>query len=922
MKKRMLSAAVTVALLSVVSSAQAYYTNGGTLYSTDGKTVAIDGVNWAGFQNPGEGLAGLWGQIDLNTMTNLITQPWSVSGSGVTTATGVTLGTIRLPISPQTLRRNWNDPTAFSTPDANHIADKISTVFGNAGISESQFNSTYGSYDSSDVRIGNDRPDLNPQFKAIDGGHMTQLHELIAFIQQMKQNNVRVLIDFHQNVNGRDQNTTEGVYTLSQYYNDVAFIAKYVKLLGLTNVIGIDVFNEPNNMNWFGTSPAAPQGAGMAQNWSQMIATAAQAVYNNNPDLLLFVEGPNSNDPATVKPICIANYPQDSVGIAYSQTSDPTCPGQSSLAFKSNWGENFQPLLNAAAAKQGKAQADLTPLIAALTQAGLTSAQLTWLLGTSNSGANAHIVFSPHTYGAHVGTWQPQSEAALELSANWNYGFLAKAGYAVAIGESGYDSGSDTDKTFFTQELTPYLIKNNLNHNLFFWEFPSDSGDTGGLMGNGDSLPMETTKEQALKTLFGGTPAPMGSIAASFANIPATLQQKPITDAVAVDGGATTNCNISATGCSILNITVGSHAVTAAVIKDMVSPSEEDDYTFGAVNATVSANQAAPAVFDFNSASKTVMYTHNTSVNYTLKNVPAQAQALTATFASTQGDSSTCTINAGQTSAVCSITNHEASTAGTETFSITAPTISGYTLDASNTTASMSFASNGTATPASAQASYTAIAPPVTYSVPVTVAVNNTYLSGQTATLVFSNGSNTFTDVVNTDNQAHAFSLPAGTYSVKANDFNAGSDHYAATLVVPQNLTLPASGAAVSVNYGKVQPASGNCVVKVQLNNSWPVYPNSFGNTLNLYVQDTGTVAINAPWTLVVKGSGYTSAQSWNWSGAVTNSGVISGQATQTWENLLPNKQNTINVGANVFGTNTNFAPTSITLNGQACTIQ
>jgi len=656
------------------------------------------------------------------------------------------------------------------------------------------------------------------------------------------------------------------------------------------------------------------------KNWTEVIATASKAVYNNNRNLLVFVEGANSSDPANVKPICIASYPQDSVGKAYFQTNEYSCPNQSSLAFQANWGQNFMPFLNAALAAQGKAEPYMGTFITELGKYGMSADQITWLMGSGSGAQNAHIVFSPHTYGQHVGTWQPQSAEALALNADWTYGFLTKAGYAVVIGESGYDSSVNSDKVFFTQYLTPYLIKNNLNHNLFFWEFPSDSGDTGGLLSNGDSLPMEVGKEQALRALFNATPLANGSVKVTFANIPATVLSKGMTDAVVIDNTvANSACAISSTGCSIPNIATGAHSVLAGMVVDVVSPQEEHDYSFSALPVTVNANQTSTVTFTF--GAPVVIKSAEALFTYSVKGLPVQAQPMVISFSGAPGESvQTCTIPAGQLSTTCRLSNR-AEVGVSETFNtITVPTIDGYSINTNATTQAITVV-NGTASPSSAQVTYQAV--PM-YSVPVKASINSAAMGSQTVAVVFSGNGKTYTNMVAADNQAHNFSLPAGTYDVRASDVNIGGDRYTATTVAPAQFTLPNSGVSVNVNYQKVVSAACMVTVGASQPNPWWKTGSAYDFQLEIAVRNTGSIMIPHPWTLSLSNPDYLLVdQVWNLNVNSVSNGTITLTSIANWENIAPN--NTITVGG-ILGAKqpltSSFLPTAVKLNGQSCVIQ
>jgi len=108
----------------------------------------------------------------------------------------------------------------------------------------------------------------------------------------------------------------------------------------------------------------------------------------------------------------------------------------------------------------------------------------------------------------------------------------------------------------------------------------------------------------------------------------------------------------------------------------------------------------------------------------------------------------------------------------------------------------------------------------------------------------------------------------------------------------------------------------------VMADNAWQVQPGVYQNALNLYVKNNGATGIPVPWTLVIKNTGYLSVQSsWNWTPSLTTPGTITGKASDSWENLLPNGGNTVNVGLVLSSNKTDFIPQSITLNGLLCRV-
>ncbi|BDA41281.1 probable endoglucanase E1 [Coccomyxa sp. Obi] len=120
-------------------------------------------------------------------------------------------------------------------------------------------------------------------------------------------------------------------------------------------------------------------------------------------------------------------------------------------------------------------------------------------------------------------------------------------------------------------------------------------------------------------------------------------------------------------------------------------------------------------------------------------------------------------------------------------------------------------------------------------------------------------------------------------------------------------------------------PATGACTITYQLQTVWPTQSSApFANTINLALTNGGAGTITVPYTLAIYNPSYAliTGQAWNWgaSGAA-NAGVISGAITQAWENL-PAGGTVGGIGANIWATTNNMAPTAGSINGIPCTIK
>ena len=434
-------------LLFIALNAQAYHTQQGQLIDNDGNKLTINGISWSGFQDTNI-LQGLQGNpfysIKSSSYTpsyglmDLLTNPWDFADSGVTKRTAVEFKTVRLPIQPGVLHDDQNE------------------VDLNKGLSTKQ-NKTAG------------KGVFCKTWQSNGDGCQTAVSSQQAFwtvLEEMKKNQIKVMIDMHHRTGYGDGMRDGTVYNMVEYQNDITLLAKEIKNRNLDNVIGIDVFNEPYRLSWF-------KSRNNQVAWMKVIATAAKAIHDTNPDLLLFVEGPGGgNDDLDNPTICIAKQDLPSQSDGYAHWTDPQACGneQEVVAFKGNWGEDFKPLLNKTLAKQGAAQFDVNQFSDALQQENpsINAETLDWLLGTDKAGSNGHLVFSPHVYPKEVAGWETEPGNASNLRFSWSWGFLYQAGYPIVLGEASWKSFSG--KQFMTQSLMPYLEQSGIGtNNVYFW---------------------------------------------------------------------------------------------------------------------------------------------------------------------------------------------------------------------------------------------------------------------------------------------------------------------------------------------------------------------------------------------------------------------------------------------------------------------
>lgn len=210
-------------------------------------------------------------------------------------------------------------------------------------------------------------------------------------------------------------------YTENDWIRDLSFVAR--RYAGLKHFFGIDLYNEPEGVvRW---SSGDPNMTDPSRYWKHAVETAATAVLQANPRLLVFVEGINGN---------------------FDGIEDSSLP--------MDWGEDFQPEqyqpLNVPAGK---------------------------------------LVLSPHTYGPDVyaKTTFNAPNFPSNLSAGWDtlFGQFFNA-HAVVIGEWGgqYGQGPSGQKdVLWQQALVNYLVSNHVR-NSFYWCYTPNSADSGGILDN------------------------------------------------------------------------------------------------------------------------------------------------------------------------------------------------------------------------------------------------------------------------------------------------------------------------------------------------------------------------------------------------------------------------------------------------------
>lgn len=329
------------------------------------------------------------------------------------------------------------------------------------------------------------------------------------FIKLADQNDLQVIIDIHSCSNyvgwraGRlDANppyvdaTREGYeYTREEYscggggeidhpYNEQIWlenlrtIAGFEESLGVDNILGIDIFNEPWDYTW--------------DEWATLAEKAYRAINEVNQNVLVVVEG---------------------VG---SVKSDGTEVDHGSLDSNPNWGENLygfatRPL------DIPKERLVLSPHVygpSVFVQSAFLTGECAELEGDDAGRADCQITITP---------------SKLEEGWQEHFGYLRDQGYAMIVGEFGGNMDWPRNTRAAEQEMWSHITTNvdEQWQNAFvdymiekdieacYWSINPESADTGGLYehsyvpdvnesGWGTWLNLDTRKTSLLQRLWNG----------------------------------------------------------------------------------------------------------------------------------------------------------------------------------------------------------------------------------------------------------------------------------------------------------------------------------------------------------------------------------------------------------------------------------
>ena len=247
-------------------------------------------------------------------------------------------------------------------------------------------------------------------------------------------------------------------YNESTWLGDLKTLAGLESSLGVSNIIGIDLFNEPWDYTW--------------STWSGLVNDAYNAINPVNSNILMFVQG--TSDTANNQDGIAGNEVKQNIG---NTTVIP------------NWGENLADAGANPPSAVPKSRLVFSPhaygpsVFVGAQFADPAQPSCAGLSGDAFGDAKCNIVINP---------------TLLENGWQASFGYLKAQGYAVVVGEwggnidwpGGAASIRDQDRySYITdhtvdlkwqQAFVNYLLKVGIDDSIY-WSVNPESGDTGGL---------------------------------------------------------------------------------------------------------------------------------------------------------------------------------------------------------------------------------------------------------------------------------------------------------------------------------------------------------------------------------------------------------------------------------------------------------
>ncbi len=270
-------------------------------------------------------------------------------------------------------------------------------------------------------------------------------------VEWCRENGIKIMIDIHSATTASNGHQAplwyDSNYSDEDWIEALSWLAEYYK--DDDTLIAIDLKNEPHGKN-DGQGMAIWDGSTEKNNWRYAAERGAAAVLEQNPNLLVMVEG------IEVYPKFEEGKDWNSPAVDYSHYGDPSAQA----FYGAWWGGNFR---------------------------GARDYPVD--LGKNQS----QLVYSPHDYGPLV--WEQEwfkkdftRETLLEDYWYDSWAYLVEEKISpLLMGEWGgfIDEENDPtgDNTKWMTILRDYMIEKRIHHT--FWCFNENSGDTGGLIKGG-----------------------------------------------------------------------------------------------------------------------------------------------------------------------------------------------------------------------------------------------------------------------------------------------------------------------------------------------------------------------------------------------------------------------------------------------------
>jgi endoglucanase len=379
---------------------------------------------------------------------------WANGGQGtgrtiqqtMTEISGMGVNVIRLPVVPQTL--NPNDPQGTGSVLKNHPSVRVA----NSRLALEQF---IVAADQNNIEIMLDVHSCSNYV----GWRKGRLDARPPWVDADRDNYDFKRENYSCAATGNPSTvTTTHPYNQTMWLDNLRTLAGLGQQLGVDNIIGIDIYNEPHDYTW--------------QEWKTLSEAAYQAINAVNPNTLIFMQGigttagTQDGSPTTTTPVphgVAATNPNWGENLFEAGNSLPNIPRER-LVFSPH---TYGPSVFVQKMFMDPAQS-----------------QCTGLEGDAAGDADCNIVITPTL-----------------LRQGWeeHFGYLRDQGYAVVVGEFGGNldwprgqaSIRDRDRwghitapvdAQWQDAFVSYMVENQIEG--CYWSINPESGDTAGWYGH------------------------------------------------------------------------------------------------------------------------------------------------------------------------------------------------------------------------------------------------------------------------------------------------------------------------------------------------------------------------------------------------------------------------------------------------------